>query len=160
MYFNTKERNRDIDYLEYELEQYREREREQMENDRREREEREHERQELHEERMRTATTWPEALQKQHYLMAQEALLWKDNPPDNYFAPGANACTRAIEIWENIAKEKEQKRAQLKKQLADIDDEIRLETAKKLQTENKAPGWQEIARAIADNDDLNNFLYW
>jgi hypothetical protein len=141
-----------------ELEQYKQAERE------RQRHEARRERQEAFKNWKCTAETWPEALAKQAVLMAEEATQWsselENEFPDDYFRPGADACTRAGEIWREVETSKAEKIADLKRQLEAIQDEIRMAVATRLYDESDMPGWKSVAEAIEEDVDLNNWLDW
>lgn len=140
--------------------------REQEERDRREREERrqrrEEERREHYEYNRRHADSWPEALQKQMYLFREEASQWpEDDPdfPDDYFAPGADACERALVIWNEVEATKQAEIAELQRQIEAIKESIRGEVADRLEVENDTQGWKHVASAIRE-EDYNNWLWW
>lgn len=155
-------------YLEDEvrrLEEEREREREEHEQARRERMREMRERSEAN---MRTAHTWPEALQKQAYLFQREAADWPEGDadfpiePDDYFGPGAKACERALEIWQDVAAGKEEQIKHLEAAIQAIKDSIRIEVAGKLESESDVAGWQHVAVALReyDDDSVSAWLDW
>ena len=82
----------------------------------------------------RTAETWPEALQKQSVLHADEAKLWTPDLarefPDDYFQPVADCCTFAARIWKMV-----------EERLANVDsDEVRRQTARIVARESEGKG--------------------
>lgn len=148
-------------YLEAEIDRYRREENERQEREYRRREERRLEQKERWEMEKRTASTWPEALYKQAYLLQREANEAGEFDSDNYFSEGALACERGLEIWKEVEVAKQEAIAKLERQIQAIKDGIRIEVAEKLEAESGGrQGWRGIARSIADDTDLNNFLYW
>lgn len=164
MYSTYKQKDPNTEYLEWELEREREHRQQLEEGQERRREERRKEREERWYYQQRTAETWPEALRKQASLMAAEAAQWPDDLaeqyPDDYFGPGTEACNRALEIWETVEASKQGKIIELKKQLEAVQDEIRLEVAQTLRAENDISGWQHVADAIENDEDLTTWLNW
>ena len=146
------------EWLQYEVDRYREDEERRMEEKRLEREQRKQEREEAYEERLRTATTWYEALQKQATLMGREACLFDDE--DTYFSGGAAACRRAMEIWrEEEGRLAEQIKA-LESKIAALKDDVRICVGERLAEESDNEGWQEVARALQEEDDPEWWLNW
>lgn len=153
----------DCSYLQYELDQERasrERLQEEIQAERERRMEAARDRAEWN---MRQAETWPEALEKQAALCAREAI--HENPDDEFnndmfFTDSTKACKRGLAIWNEIAATKQDKIAELQRQLEAIQDEIRLETAQRLATEGDSQGWNQVVHALKDNDDLSNWLNW
>lgn len=149
------------------LEHLRRQEREQQECDR---EERIREYRQRAEEYNRSASAWPEALQKQTYLFQREVNLWpaddSDFPDykDDHFGPGAEACKRALEIWQEVAAARQNAIEALEDQIQVIKNGIRLEVSEKLLAEgtDKPNGWKSVASAIAqiDEDDVSSWLDW
>jgi len=144
--------------MQYELDRYREEEQRRMNEERQQREERERERKEIQEERLRTASTWYEALQKQIILMRREANLFDDG--DTYFSSGANACQRAMDIWREEEKGCQGVIEELEKQIAAIKDNIKVSVGERLATESEEDGWQEVARVLQEETDPEWWLNW
>lgn len=160
MFYSTyQKKSPEVEQLEWELEQAREGRRQWEEEQERQREARQREREENYYYLRRTAETWPEALRKQMALFADEAAQWTDEL-DNYFGPGADACNRALEIWRQVESSKQAKITELRRQLEAVQDEIRLEVAKQLSSENNVSSWRHVANAIEENEDLENWLNW
>src|SRR3990172_7437219 len=108
----------------------------------------------------RHASSWPEALRKQQVLFRREANQWiADEFPDEYFGPGANACERALEIWEEEEKKRQAEADALRARLEAIGEEIRLAVADRLAAESSEHGWTGVAQAIRE-EDYNNWLWW
>lgn len=164
MFYNTRQKEPDVEYLEWELEREREHRQQLEDENERRRQERKKEREKRWYYKQRTAETWPEALGKQASLFAAESARWftgEDGEyPDDYFGPGAEACNRALEIWEQVRLSKQAKIAELKKQLEAVQDEIRLEVAQQLASESNVSGWRSVAGAIKNDEDLTNWLNW
>ena len=150
------------EYLEWELEREREWRRQMEDDAERRRQRRQQERQEAWEHKRRSADTWPEALRKQASLFANESSFWveDDDFPDDYFGPGSEACLRAIELWESVTETRQDDIDALKRQIAEIEDAIRLEVAEKLASENGISGWQSVANAIEEDVNLTGWLNW
>lgn len=111
---------------------------------------------------MRTAKTWPEALEKQVYLMDSYA---KSEMEENfryetYFTDCVNCCNRALEIWQIVKASKQEKIDDLQRQLETAQTEIRVEVARQLHAENDRRGWKGVASSIGDDVDLNSWLDW
>ncbi|MHC4687966.1 MAG: hypothetical protein ACYTEW_27240 [Planctomycetota bacterium] len=152
----------DVEYLEYELERYKEEERDRQEQAEQSRRRREQRRREEWQYEQRTAQTWPEALQKQAWLFGAEVDEF-DALNDNYFADGADACKRALEIWSEVAASKAEAIAELEQQILAIKESVRLEVAAKLEAEaGDRPGWKGAAQTIKDTDEtgLTDWLNW
>ena len=143
-YYRKEEETDNERYLEGELERHRQAE----------------ERRSAEEERQRHASSWPEALRKQQVLFRREANQWiADEFPDEYFGPGANACERALEIWEEEEKKRQAEADALRARLEAIGEEIRLAVADRLAAESSEHGWTGVAQAIRE-EDYNNWLWW
>ena len=146
------------EWLQYEVDRYREEEQRRMDEERQAREQRKREREEAHEERLRTASSWYEALQKQVILMRREAGLFDDG--DTYFSSGANACQRAMDIWrEEEERAKEQIKA-FEKRIAAIKNDIKVAVGERLAEESDEDGWQEVARALKEESNPEWWLNW
>lgn len=141
-----------------------ERRRDREERERLERE-REREWKEERERRMRSASTWPEALRKQISLLNRELTSsfmggpLYDSGQDEYFTPAVKACERALELWKEAEADRQEQIAVLEAQIEALRDGIRLEVADKLAAENNTLGWQSVADAIRD-EDIENWLDW
>lgn len=129
----------------------------------RQHEAREQRRREMREEieaQNRTADTWPEALRKQIYLFEREANQAGEFDTDNFFADGALACRRGLEIWKEVAAIEKVKIDELRRQIKAIEEGICTEVSKRLADEaNNRQGWLSIAGSI-DNEDPSDFLNW
>jgi len=110
-----------------------------------------------------TATTWPEALQKQADLMAAEA--YDDDDPGSigaYFARGELACKSALEIW----REEEQKVASEISNLQRKIDLMRvcLRVAVANRLDEEMPDNCSVATAMREvpetKEDLSEWLSW
>lgn len=161
MYYGYRQQLSDNErYLQDELDRLK---RDQEERDDRERDAREERRREMKraiEAENRSADTWPEALRKQVHLFEREANSAGEYDTDNYFADGAKACKRGLEIWKEVADIEKVKIDQLRRQIEAIEEGIALEVSKRLMTEAEGRrGWQSIARSI-ENDELGHFLDW
>jgi hypothetical protein len=173
----------DCEYLQWELNRYKEDERQRRDKERERYEKRQQEREERYEYNLRTADTWPEALRNQRCLFNREVKneLEADrkwgivNPaPDPYFQDGADACSRALDLWKEIAPTKEERRSNLKTQIAQlqemleaINDEIATEVGTQLLQEQngtetkRLDGWRMIAHSMIDGvESFNNWLDW
>jgi hypothetical protein len=129
-----------------------------MDEERQTREQRKREREEAYEERLRTASSWYEALQKQVILMRREARLFDDG--DTYFSNGANACQRAMDIWREEEERAKEQIEELEKRIAAIKDDIKITVGKRLETESDEDGWQEVARVLKEESDPEWWLNW
>lgn len=165
MYGYRDERTDNERYLEQQLEDARR----QLEDSRRQekeaREARMQEYRRMSEENQRTAETWPEALQKQEYLFRREANFDVGDPDyvDEYFAPGADACAKALEYWkeesENVADEIEA----LEQKIIELRASIAHKVADRLDShEGMLDGWYHVAGSLReyDEDNLDSWLYW
>jgi hypothetical protein len=110
----------------------------------------------------RTARSWPEALSKQANLLANEIGL--DDPADGEagtcFTDGSAACRRATVIW---SEEEDRRMPALEALRAQIDalmDEVRTATAARLAAESDRQGWKQVASALEQNVNLNQWLDW
>jgi hypothetical protein len=139
------------------------------------REDREHayqrERQELQKKRqaqikayefeLRTATDWPEALRKQRDLFQREA---REESPDDpideqYFTVGVQVVDKAIEIWRTINTERQDEIGELEQRLMEVQNEIRLEVAQRLEQSGTHSQYRNIADGIRINSP-EEFLDW
>lgn len=154
---------------EYYLEQDLEDARRQLEDSRRQeqeaREARMQEYRERAEENRRTAETWPEALQKQEFLFRREANFDVGDPDyvDDYFAPGADACKKALEYWGEESEKVQSEIETLEQKIAELRAGIITKVADRLDThEGMLDGWYSIAKDLrqVDEDDLDSWLYW
>src|SRR3990167_8475150 len=159
-YYRKEEKTDNERYLEDELERHRQAEERRNAEEERQRHARRQEFQEQIRMDERHASSWPEALRKQQVLFRREANQWvADEFPDNYFAPGANACERALEIWEEEEKKRQAEADALRARLEAIDEEVRLAVAERLAAESSEQGWKHVAQAIRE-EDYNNWLWW
>lgn len=130
----------------------------------RERDERERERTEAYEKRQRdmqeristyerTATSWPDALSKQAYLFDREAdPIDEDDNISPWFAQGAAACRRALEMWsEEEAKVQPQIDA-LMEQVAKLRNSVRFAVADRLDAEGHS---KDVAGALREYTDAD-----
>lgn len=147
----------DTRFLESELEQYRNAERRRQEEDDDRQRQRREDRQNRLEDEIRTADAWPEALEKQAYLMGQEV---DEFDKDEYFKSGRDACNRAIEMWQEVTVTKQGRIDELQRQLTVIEDDIRLEVSLRLKAECTGSGGVGIANSIEEDVDFYDFLNW
>lgn len=145
-------------YLESELEDARRRENERSEQESREREQRRREWKAEFESNYRTATTWPEALSKQASLSRKEIFPGDDS--SDYFAQTAEACDKALEIWPEVAAEREDELESLRRQIRTIETEIRDTVALRLSAENESNAWRQVAQALRADYDKTEWLNW
>ncbi len=151
----------DKQYLEDQLEQYKEAERQRNEEAAEKRAQQEKERQQYLYAEYRTAETWPEALQKQASLMAREANYeaGENFRPGTYFTDSVEACERGLEIWREVEETKQAQTKELQRQLEAARDEIRFAVARQLASESDKIGWQGVASSI-EEDTLEGWLDW
>jgi hypothetical protein len=147
--------------LQYEVERLRdmnEREREKAEQAARARRQ---ERYAEMEQSRRMATTWPEALHKQHALFMREAREENDEDEgqDKYFTIGVEALDKALELWNEITATRYDELSALDRRIAQINDEIRFEVARRLQLTSDKSVYQDFAQSIRE-DELESFLNW
>jgi hypothetical protein len=152
----------DVQWLEYELERYRDEERrridqeiEQMQAERRQRRQRA-------EQRLRTAATWPQAIRNQSALCWREHQRFPDDPEEEgFFGNSAKACERALVLWtEEEAKVAEEIQT-LRARIQALQDSIRFNVGHRLAAESDADGWQEVAETLQDKEaDMEGWLYW
>lgn len=147
----------DTEFLEFQLEQYRNDERRRNEEENDQRRQRREDRRDRLESEYRTAYTWPEALEKQAYLMGKEV---DEFDRDDHFKNGRDACNRGIEIWQEVATTKKNEIDELHRRLAIIQDEIRLEVSLKLKAECTGIGGKGIADSIEEDVNFRDFLNW
>lgn len=111
-----------------------------------------------YEEEMRSASDWREALGKQAVLCRRAHYQFPENE-DDYFLQSANACDRALSIWNEVEAGRQVQMNDLKQQLAQIQDEIKNAVADRLEQENSTNAWHLVAGAIRDADP-NAWLDW
>jgi septal ring factor EnvC (AmiA/AmiB activator) len=167
----------DKEYLELELGGYRETEQQRIDDEMEAREQRREEAKERYEAALRTADTWPEALRKQRDLMTREIELddveGKFGEPDTFFGDSVDACTRALKLWHEISPTKNERRADLKAQikqlqkvLETIDSEVAQEVGELLLTERgetdlkPMDGWRTIANTMINGVAFDAWLDW
>lgn len=157
------------EYLEYEIERLLDEQRRQREDAERDRQEQRRYWQEQDNYDRHYASSWPEALQKQEALCRNEATLWWRNKSnfeewdgDDFFGSSADACQRALEIWKEVEASKQPQIKALERQIEAINDDIRSQVADKLETENdtKQSGWRNVVKALRENEDFNEWLWW
>lgn len=137
----------------------------------REREERERERTEAYEKRRRdmaerisaydrTATSWPEALTKQAYLFDRDSdPIDEDDNISLWFARGAKACRRAVQMWtEEEAKVKPQI-DELMAQVTTLRDTVRFSVADRLEAEGHETHVSDALREY-DEHSCEFWLDW
>lgn len=158
-------------YLEQELEDARRREEEARQQEKEAREQRQRERQQQLEENYRTASTWPEALNKQEYLFRREfadQVRFEhehnlEHEIDDWFEPGANACAKALEYWKEEESAIADEIKELEQKITDLRSGIAGKVADRLDNhEGMLDGWYHIAGDLReyDEDDLDRWLYW
>ena len=157
---------RELDALRYEKEeQERQLERE-RETHRRQEEEHRRELRERIAERERTASTWPEAFQKQQRLMWREYRAYPDlmeGETVHYFKEGAEACQRASELWAEIEAANQAKIEELERQIAALRAGILQQVSERLKAERQTDGWLSVANEIVSEnyaDDPGDWLDW
>lgn len=165
-YYSKDDRTDRERYLERELEDAREAENRRYEQEERRREERQREREEMWRYEERQADSWPEAFQKQANLCWREHRQFPDqnseatgDPLDDYFKNMAQANEKALEIWREVEASKQARIEELQKQIDAIQDEIRNETADKLEAVSELTEYANTAQSIRD-DVLYNYLDW
>lgn len=159
--FYGQRKDPDTEYLEDQLEQYKEYERKRNKEAAEKQAQKKKDRQEYLYNEYRTAETWPEALQKQASLMAREAN-WEAGENfkrGTYFYDSVKACERGLEIWREVEDAKQAKIKELQRQLEATRDEIRFEVAQQLASESDKVGWQGVASSI-EEDTLEGWLDW
>lgn len=160
-----------VRYLEDELAYQREDKERQRNEEERERKERQQEYEEQREIKLRSASSWPEALRKQITLFSQElnATMWgkplygpnATMPDDDFFGPGIEACERALALWKEVEATRQEQIKTLEFQIAAIREGVKLEVADRLEAEgvDKPMGWISVADAIRD-EDPERWLDW
>lgn len=147
-------------YLEEELERERQWRRDEEEARQREREEQRRWRREQAQMDARTADNWREAVQKQAWLFEAEADEF-DRESGSYFAEGAAACRRALELWNGEEAGVSEEIAKLEQRIQELKDSVRFNVGKKLEGERDTQGWRLTASELQDPDaDFNRWLYW
>lgn len=133
------------------------------------REERHRERREAYEWSMRQADSWPEALEKQARLMADEAHLDEEGERygelDHYFGDGSAACRRALEVWQVEEQTIAPAVEELQRQIAALRDGVRLKVAAQVRQEsNGRDSWAQVAGALEEYEEdagaLSAWLNW
>lgn len=169
-YHNRNETERE-EYLARELERERDERREQEEREYQKREtqrkERGEESHQRHEDWMRSASDWPEALAKQARLcrrevtneIAMDKKFGLEAEPDEYFQQSANANEKALEIWQEVTAEKQSQIEELERHIEAVWDSVRGEVADKLRAVSSHTAWVGVAEAIR-NDSLDGYLDW
>lgn len=160
MYYGQRQLTDNERYLQDEVDRLKRNEEERLDRERDARDEHRREMNRAIEAENRSADTWPEALRKQVYLFEREANSAGEYDTDNYFADGAKACKRGLEIWREVATIEQAKINELRRQIEAIEEGVALEVSKRLMAEAEGRGgWQSIARSI-ENDDPGDFLNW
>lgn len=118
-----------------------------------------------YEEHYRQATNWPEALQKQERLLAKEVHLEIDDDPDetHFFSTSRDACALARSMWVEEAAKVAPQLAELQRQIAAIQDEIRNSVADRLEAASTTVGARNVASAMREYntpEDLSEWLNW
>lgn len=157
-YGNEKKTDRER-FLEDELERERQSAREAEEREYEARERSRKERRAEYEQEQRSASSWPEALQKQAWLCQREINQYDTpemkgyfEPEDGYFANLVKANEAALKIWHKIAAARQ----------AEIDaiwNSIRNQVADELEAESDRSEYKQTAQALRD-DELENYLDW
>lgn len=157
---------RENEQLRYEMEEQARRAEQEREDRRREEEQRRRELQERIAERERSASTWPEAFQKQQRLMWREYRAYPDlmeGETSHYFKEGAEACLRAGVLWTEIEAESQAKIEELERQIAALRADILQQVSERLKTERQTDGWLSVANEILSEnyaDDPGAWLDW
>jgi hypothetical protein len=148
MYYSYRSDNKTDNerYLEDELErerQYRREEEQQREQERQERKRWYREQSRID---ARTADNWHDAIQRQAWLFQAE--VFPDGPVDDFFAQGAAACDRALELWADEAERVADEITALEQRIQELRDSIRINVGKQLATEGSSQGWKSIASEL------------
>ena len=108
---------------------------------------------------IRSADSWPDALAKQADLMSAESGLVEEDGSD-WFADGAAACHKALELWHEEEAQLEPQLAQLRLQMAELRNGLRLRVADRLGDANQ--GTTYVADAIREFDEaaVSEWLNW
>jgi hypothetical protein len=150
------------EHLEWELERYREADRERTDREIEEARRREQDRKDDYEIRRRTADNWEEALRKQATLLRHEA---KDepydpnDPNDYFFTEGTQACERALILWKEAEQKVQPDIEELEKRIDALRESIRQSVVANLLLEDQRPGWKSLAFSLRESS-LGNFLDW
>jgi hypothetical protein len=149
----------EVDYLRYELDQYREAEHRRLDEEQEQRERRVQKRKKMREEQLRTASNWYQALVNQATLLSREASIFVDEC-SSYFSDGADACSRALELWREEEEKRQKEIEALEQQIATIKAEIKVAVGERLAQESNTEGWREVARALREEDNPQRWLNW
>ena len=142
---------------------------EQIERMRREKEEeRENRQRELRERaeyNSRQAFDWPDALRKNAGLLRREAQFEGVEEIDKisqWFADGADACNRALEIWEETGETYAARILTLRALIEAEELQWRQAVARRLKAEKpESEGWQELALSLANpHETPSSMLDW
>lgn len=174
MAWHTRQADTDADYYRRQAEE-REAEIERMREERRRDQERARaERMRGYEDSLREADSWPDALRKNAYLLDREARTdaklqadaqqsddpefrrWAedDRKLAQWFADSADACRRALELWDEVG-------ARYTVEIERLRREWKAEVVERLRTERlELDGWQSTAREIEQYDDPAELLQW
>ncbi len=149
-----RELKRKLDDAEYELQ----RQREEQERERTEAyEKRQRDMAERMNEWRRSASNWPDALSKQAYLFDQESDPIDENDTISpWFANGARACRRALEMWHEEEAKVQPQIDELMAQVAKLRESVRFTIADRLEAEGHD---SNVAGALRKYDD-NTCEYW
>jgi len=171
MYWNKKDSEcnpYELRRLQNENDQYRDREERRWREEEKRREEPAKEIREEIESRYRSARTWREALEKQVFLYRREAnqypLIDEATGLDD-FAVSAEACTRACQIWDELAGIKQAEIEALEAKLEALRDSIRIEVAQRLRAETSGQlgsGSIEsfVIKSLLEGGDPEDWLNW
>jgi hypothetical protein len=161
--FPNSHRNNQTDrekYLEDQLEDELRRSQEEDERRRKADETRRHERLEYMREQERYAESWPEAFSKQARLCWREHNQFPEQmESDDYFKVAAEANEKALEIWTQVEAGKKAEFEAMEKQIKDLWDLVRTETADQLEAASDRKEYADTAEQIRKGD-LNSYLDW
>lgn len=144
--------------LEDELDSYREAESRRMDEEIRKRREQQRERHEEYEEQMRTASDWPEALQK-NITLCQRECAGDNESGQEFWNANIAACETAIALWDDVEKSKQGEIEELERRLAAVRDSIKTEVADRLEKSDARREFKDVATALRDSTP-SEFLYW
>ena len=116
-------------------------------------------RQEEHEDELRRADDWPDALNKQIVLCRREVNDGGDEEIGGFFGNTILACEKALDIWQFVEAGKQTEIKALEEKISEIQDSIRGEVAKQLEESDSRREFAQVADQIRE-DELGRFLDW
>lgn len=114
----------------------------------------------------RQADDWRDALQSQASLFGREAAMFpemEEETGEDWFATGADACRRGVELWDEVAVTVQPQIDELERQAAALRDQIRYAVGRRIEAEaDGRKGWQYVADALLSDeyDDPSEWLNW